>query len=216
MATYLDADEGLFEIAEAFFITALGLWPFLLFFRLSSSIRLPIIACRILDFGVNQPSGVCLSIGKESSPHPLVRKHMQFVDNFRDALKLPTTGNLVCISPNITKHVGLSIIDSLKASLSQSFVTGPRREQLQSSGSSNLYFKRRVFILPLKPTCHAIATQRQRAGEIRAVVNIARRETSLHSSFAAGRQNLRKTTDRLKEVARELTNLRCLFSDRTA
>jgi hypothetical protein len=58
MATYLDADGGLFEIAEAFFITVLGLWPFPLFFRLSSSIRLPLIVCRILGFGLNQPSGV--------------------------------------------------------------------------------------------------------------------------------------------------------------
>jgi hypothetical protein len=87
MATYLDADRGLFEIAEAFFITALDLWPFPLFFKSSSSIRLP---------------------------------------------------------------------------------------------------------------------------------NIARQETSLDSSFAAESQNLRKTPDRLKEVARELTNLGCLFSDRTA
>ena len=87
MTTYLDADEGLIEIAEASFITPLGLWPFPSFFRLSSSIRLPIIA---------------------------------------------------------------------------------------------------------------------------------RQETSLDSSFAARSQNLRKTPDHLKEVARELTNLRCLFSDRTA
>ena len=46
MATYLDADEGLFEIAEASFITPLGLWPFPSFFRLSSSIRLPIIVSK--------------------------------------------------------------------------------------------------------------------------------------------------------------------------
>ena len=85
------ASTGVYDLSEDFLIAAIGLWAPPLFFKLTFSIRLPIIRHRSLAVGINSRPGLASPLPPADS-EKVFKGEQANINLYRWSFKLATTG----------------------------------------------------------------------------------------------------------------------------